>query len=69
MHIVIRKYQLLQLLEFLQLGKIGMADNIVKSNVLETDLLNGFLEIAIIKHLEGVTVDKEHSVAFDLSVT
>ena len=45
-----------------------MAHDVVEANVLETDLLDGFLEVAVVEDFEGVAVDEEHGVAFDLGV-
>ena len=51
MHIVIRKYQLLQFLEPLQLRKVRMRDYVIKADILEANLLDRFLEITVVQHL------------------
>ena len=59
----------LQFQETLQLGNIRGSNDVVKAYVLERDLFDGLLEVWVVEHLEGVSVDEELVVALDLSVT
>jgi len=66
--VVVGEDQLLQFPEPLQLPKVAGAHDVVEPHVLEADLLHRLLEVGIVEDLEGVAVDEEHGVAFDLRV-
>ncbi len=45
-----------------------MADYVIEPDILEADLFNRLLEVSIVEHLQGVPVDEQHCVSFDLRV-
>ena len=45
-----------------------MAHDVVEANVLEADLLDGLLEVTVVQDFQGVSIDEEHGVAFDLGM-
>lgn len=49
-NIIVHKEQSFQFAEAAQLADIGRGDNVVKTHVLEADLLNGLLEICVVKN-------------------
>ena len=53
----------------LKFSYIAWTCNLVESDVLETYLFDSFLEVLIIQHFEGISVDKKFLIAFDFSVT
>lgn len=46
-----------------------MAHNVVKPHILEADLLHSLLEVSVVEHFQGISVDEEHRVSLDFSVT
>lgn len=48
-NIVVLEQELLQFLESLKLANVIRGDDVVESNVLEADLLNGFLELYVVE--------------------
>lgn len=68
MHIIIGEQKLLQTRELPQFAKVGVADDVVKAHVLKRNLFHSFLELDVIEDFEGVAIDEEHGVAFNLSV-
>lgn len=69
MDIVIWEEQPLQFLEAFQLWDVRVTHNVVKSHVLETDLLYSLLEISIVKYFKGIAIYEQHCVSFYLSMS
>lgn len=53
----------------LELGDVRGANNVVKADVLERDLLNRLLKVQVVENFQGVAVDEKFVVALDLGVT
>ena len=46
-----------------------MADHIVEPHILEAYLFYTPLEVLVVKDLESVSINKQHSLSFNLSMT
>jgi len=67
--VVVLEEKALKFLEALQFGDVRDADDVIEADVLERNLLHGFLELRVVQNFESVSVNEKFVVAFDLGVT
>ena len=66
--VIIRKNELLQLRELLQLVEVRVVDDEVEAHIVEVHLFHQVVELGALEDFQRVAIDVQHPVGFDLGV-